>query len=1267
MPPFLVLDIAGLSLCLLFSASLAMVVGAADFRRAVNRAFVLFAVMEFGWATTSLLLRLSLWFQVGSPTLLLSLAAFFFGAASPSLLLFSALYAGGRLRWPVAGGMFVLLTLVALSPLLGAGSLLGQPALRPDGMVLYRFSRAGWAGGILPALCVGGAFVVILASRRRRADSFILVSIALVLCGYALGGLLQVDAPVMSIALTAAVALLGWGIVRRQLLNPLRERAHRQELIAQISRRTAMLLDLDELLAQSAALIRDTFDYFTVAIFLASGPELVLRASTLPVLQSRAEPVRLRIGVDGLCGAAAAAGTPILVGDVRRDPRYVTLATGVVTRSELTVPIKRSGRVIGVLDIQSGALNAFSEEDKDTQQTVADQLAIAIENARLYEETRRRAERLALVNRVSAAAGAVLDLDELLAAIYREVTPVFEADAFFIALYDASTQTLDFRIQVDEGKREPRTREPLGARLTSRVVERRAPLLVNDVAAHAPEGLTPQAWGTGKVPTSWIGVPMLVGERIIGVMSVQTYREHRYDEDDLLLAAIIADQAAVAVENARLYEAVRLELDVRQKTEQVLRESEEKFRNLAEESPNMIFITRGRGVAYANRQCEVTMGWTREEIYAPGFDFQTLTAPGYEDLLEANFRRHMAGEEVPPYEYGLLTRAGRRLDVILTSKLIRYGNQSAILGIVTDITARARTERLLQILNAAALSMEQALSPSEIFPAASRVLAAVGYDSAVFLAEPSRRLLRAHCWTEAPSGAVTVLPPEGAAVAFDASSLAAQVLEGRTPLFCADGNGALGRLFAEAGIPRAPAAAAGSTGGLIASALAVGEELVGLLVVSGSDIGPDDVPIYAVFAHQAAAAWRKTRLMGDLQASLLQLRQAQEQLLSAQKMEAVGRLAGGIAHDFNNLLTVISGYASLMGDALEGNPAALEDLDHIRTTVKRASSLTGRLLSFSRKQILQPALMDMNRVVAASLNLLRPLIGEDVEVVVHQAPRQLTVRGDRYQLEQILMNLAVNARDAMPGGGRLLVETAVAELGSSGQATFPGARAGFVGALPAGLAPGPWVVLRVQDNGVGMSEETRAHIFEPFFTTKEEGKGSGLGLSTVYGIVTQAGGKVAVESALARGTTFTVCLPLVREPADRDAEERPPAAAPRGSGTVLLVEDESDVRELARRVLELAGYTVVTASSAREALLVAEGTAVLDCVVTDVVMPGGMSGVEMGERLSRSRPSLPVLYMSGYTDDARFHSASGSPLPFLSKPFQPTDLLGRVRQGIRRQ
>jgi PAS domain S-box-containing protein len=1302
-PLLLVLDIAGLSLSLAVSTALVLLVGGGVVRRRLNRDFIMFALMETGWAAASLILRLSLWFDQGNPTLMLELATLFVAFMGPFLLLFIARYVRLRGNWPLWTTIGILVaTLSSLAPLL-RGMLVASPRLTGSGVLLYVITPFGVAGSMATALCMLFSLAMLWRRRAEVNEPFIAVSILFLIAGFLAGGIAQLPVPFMSFTNTVSVSMLGLGIMRRQLFNPLRElaadlraRSHRQELIAAIGRRTTALLELDELLLQAVATIRASFEYFTVGILLVEGDALVLRASTLPAIQAYSKKFSLKVGVEGICGWVAASGRPFLAGDVTREPRYVDLVTESQTRSELAVPIRRGDRVIGVLDIQSSRVSAFTESDLATQQTIADQLSSAIENARLYDETRRRAERLSLVNRISAAVGAVLDVNDLLETVFREVTPIFEADAFFIALYDGRTDVLDFRIQVDEGMREPPVREPLGTGLTSRVVTERKPLLVNELARERPDGARPTAWGTGKMPSSWIGVPLLLGERIVGVMSVQTYRHHLYDADDLLLAATIGDQLAVALENARLYEEARLELEVRQRTEKVLRESEEKFRNLAEQSPNMIFI-HGKGrVLYANRQCEHVTGYTRDEFYAPGFDFNSLTVPDDESAVAENFRRHLAGEEVPPYEYALLTQKGRRVEAILTSKLIRYDGEPAILGIITDITTRKRTERLLQSLNAAALAMEQALTPSELFPAATRVLCTLGLDSAVFLTaeEGERRRLRACCSASGASGNVT-LTDAGPYFGFDEVPAVADALDSRTAVFTALTPAAINMMCGQAGGTPWPGRSGGSHIAILAP-LSVGEDLFGLLVVSSDDLGPEDVQVFTAIAHQAAAAWRKTRLMRDLEGSLQQLQETQEQLLHAQKMEAIGRLAGGIAHDFNNILTVISGYTSILIDALEGNASVLADLNQIRNTIKRAAALTSRLLAFSRKQIIQPTVLDLNKVVANSVTLLRPLIGEDVDLVVCLAPVALSVRADHYQMEQVLMNLAVNARDAMPEGGRLILETAGLEKNDDGevrcvrredplQRADPQRGASQPSEAPYGAAPsddtrcvellppadlpaGEWVLLRVQDTGVGMSEDTRAHIFEPFFTTKDEGKGSGLGLSTVYGIVTQSGGRLRVESALGSGSTFTVCIPRVKTAGTAAfLEERAPSARG-GSGTVLLVEDEKDVRELARRVLEKGGYRVIPVSSAREALLVAEGSAVIDMVVTDVVMPGGMSGVEMGERLSRSRPTLPVLYVSGYTDEPRIHGRNtAESLPFLGKPFQPSQLLARVAEMLKKR
>jgi PAS domain S-box-containing protein len=378
------------------------------------------------------------------------------------------------------------------------------------------------------------------------------------------------------------------------------------------------------------------------------------------------------------------------------------------------------------------------------------------------------------------------------------------------------------------------------------------------------------------------------------------------------------------------------------------------------------------------------------------------------------------------------------------------------------------------------------------------------------------------------------------------------------------------------------------------------------------------------------------------------LAQREEQLRHAQKMEAVGRLAGGIAHDFNNLLTAILGYADLLLEELPADHPMRRDLEGIQKAGRSAASLTKELLAFSRKQVLQPVVLDMNQVVSTTEILMRRLLGEDVELVLQLETHPEPVRADRSQLEQVLLNLVVNARDAMPEGGRLTISTSNFVLGASA-----GGRN-----LPA--AVGAYVVLTVSDTGHGMTEEVRSHIFEPFFTTKELGKGTGLGLATVYGIVQQSGGHIWVESEPGKGASFHVCLPIVEEaPADASTADADPGR--HGSETILLVEDNDSVRNLARDALTRYGYAVIEARHGAEALSIASGQLDrISLVLTDVVMPV-MGGRELASRLTALRPDLKIIFTSGYTTEA-ITSQSGASA-FLQKPFSPT-LLGQTVRDV---
>ncbi len=379
----------------------------------------------------------------------------------------------------------------------------------------------------------------------------------------------------------------------------------------------------------------------------------------------------------------------------------------------------------------------------------------------------------------------------------------------------------------------------------------------------------------------------------------------------------------------------------------------------------------------------------------------------------------------------------------------------------------------------------------------------------------------------------------------------------------------------------------------------------------------------------------------------------EEQLRQAQKMEAVGRLAGGVALDFNNLLTVINGYSDLALTSVRPGDPLREQLEQIRHAGERAAALTRQLLAFSRKQVLQPVVLDLNGVLRGLEQMLRRLIGEDIDLTLELEPDLWRVKVDPGQFEQVVMNLVVNARDAMPRGGTLTLETRNVTV-STAPVDHPG------------LRPGQYVLVAVRDTGCGMDSETMAHIFEPFFSTKGE-RGTGLGLAMVYGVVNQSGGHVAVDSLPGAGTTFRIYLPRVEEvptPAPPAPEE---TSRHRAKETLLLVEDEEAVRRLARLTLESHGFTVLEAHSPGDALLLAEQhSGPIDLLVTDVIMPG-MSGRDLAERLLRSRPGLKVFYVSGYSDDVLDERGCLGPgMAFLAKPYSPATLARKMFEILRR-
>jgi len=379
----------------------------------------------------------------------------------------------------------------------------------------------------------------------------------------------------------------------------------------------------------------------------------------------------------------------------------------------------------------------------------------------------------------------------------------------------------------------------------------------------------------------------------------------------------------------------------------------------------------------------------------------------------------------------------------------------------------------------------------------------------------------------------------------------------------------------------------------------------------------------------------------------------EQQLLQSQKMEAIGRLAGGVAHDFNNLLTAIMGYSELLLSGVGSEEARRRNTEQIKKAAERAAALTNQLLAFSRRQVLTMKVLDLNDVVVVLEPMLRRLIGEEITLVAILDRALKHTKADMGQIEQVIMNLVVNARDAMPRGGTLTIETANVELDQ--------AYVDRHGLVP----PGAYVKLTVSDTGCGMGAETQSHIFEPFFTTKDPGKGTGLGLSTVYGVIKQSGGYIWVYSEPGQGTTFKIYLPRADEAITTIERSVMSVESPRGTETILLVEDDEAVRAVAEEALRLSGYTVLTARHSDEAFRLHGGCkGPIHLLITDVVMHG-MGGLELAGRLVPARPAMKVLYMSGYTDDAVVrHGVLTEQMAFLQKPFTPDALARKVRDVL---
>jgi PAS domain S-box-containing protein len=750
---------------------------------------------------------------------------------------------------------------------------------------------------------------------------------------------------------------------------------------------------------------------------------------------------------------------------------------------------------------------------------------------------------------------------------------------------------------------------------------------------------------------SLMSVPLISKDQVIGGLHFRSLKPFAYTDLDLRLAERVGTQIAGAIANAQLF------IEHKQ-TEEALSLERLRFRTLSEAAPfgMMLIDPEGRFI-YVNPKFRELFGydlddtsdgrtWFRKIYPEPDYRHEVIAA-WIQDLSRSH-----PGER-RPRTFTVTCKDGTQKIIIFISVRLATGEN---LVTCEDITQHKRAEEALRSSEEEAKRMAQ---ENAIMAEIGRIITSTLTIEDVYerFAEEVRKLIHfdrlAINIVDAKNETITIAYAAGLNIddrlqgnVFSLKGSANEdLIRTRSAILIqTEDEQEVARSF-----PTLLSTFQAGFRSLLSVPLISKDQVIGALhfrALKPRAYTETDIRLAERVGTQVAGAIYNAQLFTE-RLSL------QEQLRHSQKMEAIGRLAGGIAHDFNNLLTVISGYSQLSLSLLRQDEPLAENLAEIQRATERATALTRHLLAFSRRQILDMRLTDLNHIVQDLDKMLRRVIGEDIELTTVLARDLWKVKLDPSQIEQVILNLAVNARDAMPKGGRLTIETANAQLGPE------------IVRSHVGVKPGSYVKLSIRDTGIGMSQEVIERVFEPFFTTKEKGKGTGLGLSTVYGIVIQSGGTIWVRSEPGQGATFEIHFPRTTETEETFIPRSVPVRRLLGSETILLVEDEEAVRVLARKTLQSFGYRVLEAINGEEALrVVAKGRDKIHLLLTDVVMPG-MSGREVAERLSPLFPGLKILYMTGYADTAIVHHGILEPgTALLLKPFKPDGLAQKVREVL---
>ncbi len=989
-------------------------------------------------------------------------------------------------------------------------------------------------------------------------------------------------------------------------------------------------------------------------VLLADPHRRVFRvAATFGLDRQVVEAVSDRIEIpvtQGLVGVISGTGRPVCVRDVQRDPRVVEmrLARLCGLHGYAGFPLLVDGQTAGILCVLFGEARLLGDEERELLEVLSGHAAIALRRARAEEENRYRKQATEALVEVGRVVSLSLEPELVARRIAESLRRLLGATHAAFRRVDPETgEAVALAYAGEQGPLEEHpTRFPAGVGIVGLAVSEARPVVTADVLADPRVTLTPalRRWTERAGYRSVLAVPLIVEDKVVGVLSASRPAERPLGDEDVALVQAFAYQAEIALANSELYAELRGAFDRRQ-------EADERLRGLvggidalvweADAAGRLTFVSRGAGsIAGPGVEGMATLRELWERLAHPE-DLQRLMA--FLDLA--------AGEGTSGVtEHRVMAPDGHVLHVLHRVRATREaaGRLDRFRGVVVDITAEKRIEEQQRLR--ATVTRILAEAPT-VRGAIQEVLRAVGsllgWDlGEMWLLDREAGLMRWEDMWSAPGVDGDAFGEASAGLAFPlGAGLPGRTWAQNAPLWVPD-------VLLDHDFARAEAAAAQGFHAAFAFPIRAAREVTGVMLFLSRDVRPADPLLLDAVAdlgeHIGQFAERKR--MEEA------LARSEERLRQAQRLEGLGRLAGGVAHDFNNLLTVIIGRSALLQAVLEEKSGPRRYADIVHDTAERAAALTRQLLAFSRQQMLESRVLDLNDVVTGIEEMLRRLIREDIHLVVERAPGLWSVKADPTQVEQVLMNLVVNARDAMPEGGRLTIRLTNAEVAGAVAARHPGGR------------PGLFAVLEVSDTGSGMSPEVQARIFEPFFTTKELGRGTGLGLATTYGIIRQHGGWIEVRSQPGHGTTFRIYLPRVDEAtAGPEAAGEEGKARLTGSETILLAEDEEVVRRVLVEMLEMLGYRVIEARGPAEALEHAEQMAEpIHLLVTDVVMPG-MRGPELARVLTALRPEMRVLFISGHADDAVF---SGGVVPegmtLLPKPFSPEALGRKVREVLDR-